>query len=450
MALELYNTLTRKKEVFKPLNKKAVGFYACGPTVYDQVHIGNLRTYIFEDILKKVLEYNGFTVTYIMNITDVEDKIIKKMQTENKTLEEITESYEKLFFEDIEKLNIEKAEKYPKATKHIKEMIKLIEILLEKDVAYKSDDNSIYFNIKKFKNYGALSQLDQRELKHGARIQADEYEKENIGDFVLWKSFDPAHDKTTEPSWDAPFGKGRPGWHIECSAMSMKYLGETFDIHAGAVDLIFPHHENEIAQSEATTGKKFVNYWVEGEHLLVNNQKMAKSLNNFYTLKNIEEKGFSPLDFRFLTLGTHYRSKLNFNWKTLETAKNSRERLKNIILEIKNDKKLNKFYLKKFENATNDDLNMPEALATLWDLVRDKEAEGKYQTIQKMDEIFSLDLLKKEKLEIPKEIRKLADEREKARQEKNWPRADELRDQIESLDWTVEDKSEGSVLKKVS
>jgi len=443
MALELYNTLTRKKEIFKPIKNKTVGLYACGPTVYDRVHIGNLRTYVFEDLLKRTLEYNDYTVKLIMNITDVEDKIIKKMQMENKSLKEATEPYTDLFFKDIKKLNIEKASEYPKATEHIKEIIKLIEILLEKKMAYKGEDDSIYFNIKKFKNYGALSQLDQRELKYGARISADEYGKENISDFVLWKIAKP-----NEPSWDAPFGKGRPGWHIECSAMSMKYLGETFDIHVGTVDLIFPHHENEIAQSEAVTGKKFVNYWIEGEHLLVNNKKMSKSLNNFYTLEDIEKKGFNPLVFRYLTLGTHYGSKLNFTWESLENAQNAFERLKNIISEIKNEGDINKAYLKKFETAINADLNMPEALAILWKLVRDKNAEGKYKTIEKVDEIFGLDLLKKEKIEIPKEVQKLSDEREQAREEKNWSRADELRDQIESLGWTVEDKPKGPTLKK--
>jgi len=439
MALKLYNTLTRKKETFKPIKKDQVSFYACGPTVYDRVHIGNLRTYLFEDILKKILEHDGYQVKYVMNITDLEDKIIKKMKSENKTLKEITQPYTDLFFKDIKELNIAEANHYPKATEHIKEMIKLIEILLEKDIAYKGNDDSIYFDIKKFENYGALSQLKQRELKHGARIKTDEYNKENVGDFVLWKI-----TSQNEPSWEAPFGKGRPGWHIECSAMSSKYLGETFDIHAGAVDLIFPHHENEIAQSEAASGKKFVNYWIEGEHLLVNNQKMAKSLQNFYTLEDIKKKNFSPLVFRYLTLGTHYRSKLNFTWESLETAQNAYKRLKNITSEIKDDGKINKKYLEEFENNINDDLNMPQALAILWNLIRDQKADGKYKTIEKMDQIFSLDLFKKDKLEIPQEIEKLVQEREQARKDKDWNKSDQIRKQIEEKGFRVEDTPEKS------
>ncbi|MFH1938106.1 MAG: cysteine--tRNA ligase [Patescibacteria group bacterium] len=432
--LRLYNTLTRKKEIFKPIKKDTVSFYACGPTVYDRVHIGNLRTYVFEDILKKTLEYNNYQVKYVMNITDIEDKIVKKMKDENKTLKEATQPYIDLFFKDIKKLNITEANHYPKATEHIKEMIKLIETLLEKGIAYKGNDNSIYFDIKKFKNYGALSQLKQRKLKHGARIKADEYNKENIGDFVLWKA-----TIKNEPSWDAPFGKGRPGWHIECSAMSSKYLGKTFDIHAGAVDLIFPHHENEIAQSEAANDKKFVNYWIEGEHLLVNNQKMSKSLQNFYTIEDIKKKNFLPLVFRYLIISAHYRSKLNFTWESLKTAQNAYKRLKSITLKIKDDKKINKKYLKEFENNINNDLNMPKALALLWNLIRDKKADGKYRTIEKIDQIFSLDLFKKEKIEIPQEIKKLLEKREQARKDKNFNKADKLRKEIKEKGFQVED-----------
>ena len=437
MALKLYNTLTRKKEIFKPIKKDQVSFYACGPTVYDQVHIGNLRTYVFEDILKKTLEYNGYKVKYVMNITDVEDKIIKKMKDENKTLEEITNPYTDLFFKDIKELNIAKANYYPRATKHIKEMIEMIEILLKKEFAYKGKDNSIYFNIKKFKDYGKLSRLKERELKHGIRIETDEYNKENIGDFVLWKSANK-----NEPSWNASFGKGRPGWHIECSAMSSKYLGETFDIHSGAVDLIFPHHENEIAQSESTSGKKFVNYWIEGEHLLVNKQKMAKSLQNFYTIKDIKKKNFLPLALRYLIIGAHYRSKLNFTWESLKIAQNSYKRLKNIISEIKDDKKINKKYLEEFKNNINNDLNTPQALSILWNLIRDKKANGKYKTIKKIDEIFSLDLFKEEKIEIPEEIKNIIKERKKARENKEWDKADQLRQKIESKGFQIEDTSD--------
>lgn len=331
MALKLYNILTRKKQLFKPLKDKMVGLYACGPTVYNYAHIGNLRTYIFEDILKRALEFNGYEVKYVMNITDVEDKIIRDSKKAKKNILDFVKPYEKAFFEDLKKLNIEKAYKYPKATQHIKEMIKIISALLRRGLAYKVN-NSIYFDIFKFKSYGKLSGLKSRELKVGTRVDVDEYGKADAEDFVLWKAA-----KADEPSWNAPFGKGRPGWHIECSAMSMKYLGETFDIHAGAVDLIFPHHENEIAQSEGVTGKPFVKYFIEGEHLLVDSKKMSKSFGNIHTLKNIEVKGFDPLAFRYLILTAHYRSKLNFTWKSLEAAQNALKKLRESVLEIQKE-----------------------------------------------------------------------------------------------------------------
>ena len=316
--LKLYNTLVGKKQAFNPIKNRLVKIYTCGPTVYWYAHLGNLRTYIFEDILRRALKYNGYKIKQVMNITDVEDKIIKKAVSEKKNIFEITKPYTKIFFEDLKKLNIEKPEILPKATAHIKEMISMIEKLLEKGFAYKGEDGSIYFNVSQFKKYGRLSGLKKKELKIGARIASDEYKKEEAQDFVLWKS-----KKQNEPFWPSPFGKGRPGWHIECSAMSIKYLGENFDIHAGGVDLIFPHHENEIAQSEASTGKKFANFWLHGEHLLVNNQKMSKSLNNIYTLREIEQNKINPLAFRYLTLTSHYRSKLNFTLESLNASQNA-------------------------------------------------------------------------------------------------------------------------------
>ena len=294
MPIKFYNTINRKIQIFKPLDKRAIRIYTCGPTVYNFAHIGNLRTYIFEDVLRRVLEYNDYKVRQIMNITNVEDKIINKAVKENKTIAEITKPYEKIFFSDIKKLNIKKAEVYPKATKHIKEIISLINKIIKKKFAYQSDDDSIYFDISKFKKYGRLSELEKKELKISTRVSADEYQKEDARDFVLWKA-----KKNNEPSWPSPWGNGRPGWHIECSAMSIKYLGEYFDIHAGGVDNIFPHHENEIAQAEAATGKKFVNFWIHGEHLLVDGKKMAKSLDNFYTsLATQEYYGYSIAVFR--------------------------------------------------------------------------------------------------------------------------------------------------------
>jgi len=451
MALKLYNILTRKKQLFKPLKDKMVGLYACGPTVYNYAHIGNLRTYIFEDILKRALEFNGYEVKYVMNITDVEDKIIRDSKKAKKNILDFVKPYEKAFFEDLKKLNIEKAYKYPKATQHIKEMIKIISALLRRGLAYKVN-NSIYFDIFKFKSYGKLSGLKSRELKVGARVDVDEYGKADAEDFVLWKAA-----KADEPSWNAPFGKGRPGWHIECSAMSMKYLGETFDIHAGAVDLIFPHHENEIAQSEGVTGKPFVKYFIEGEHLLVDSKKMSKSFGNIHTLKNIEVKGFDPLAFRYLILTAHYRSKLNFTWKSLEAAQNALKKLRESVLEIqkeaeksivlKND--FNK-YQDKFLSHVNNDLEMPCALALLWDIIKSEKltAKTKYNLIIDFDKVFGLNLSKIKIEKIPPPVLKLVKEREKYRQEKNFTKSDELRQKIESLGWLVEDTIKGPKTKQ--
>lgn len=463
MALKLYNILTRKKQIFKPLRNKRVGLYACGPTVYNYAHIGNLRTYIFEDILRRILEYNGYKVKHIMNITDVEDKIIRDAEKSRKTIYEFTKPYEKSFYDDLGKLNIKKAYKYPKATAHISEMIKMISALLKKRLAYKAG-GSIYFDISKFsapggsasggKKYGRLSGLKFRELKAGARVDVDEYDKDNAEDFVLWKAAKP-----DEPNWDAPFGNGRPGWHIECSAMSMKYLGATFDIHAGAVDLIFPHHENEIAQSEGETGKTFVKYFVEGEHLLVNGKKMSKSLGNIFNLRNVEVKGFDPLAFRYLVLTAHYRSKLNFTWKSLESAQNALNNLNEAILNIIKTSKarprskanlLLLGYKKKFLSYINNDLETPRSLALLWDIIKSKkiDAKIKYALITHFDKIFGLNLTDIKTEKTPPQILKLANEREKYRKEKNFKKADELRKEIEKIGWLIEDTQKEPIVKK--
>lgn len=455
MALKFYNTLTRKKQIFKPLQDKRIGLYTCGPTVYNYAHIGNLRTYVFADVLQKTLEYNGYKVKHIMNITDIEDKIIREAKKTEKTIYEFTEPYEKSFYGDLKKLNIKKAYKYPKATAHIPEMIKIISALLKKELAYKAN-GSIYFDISKFKKYGQLSDLKKRELKAGARVDNDEYAKGEAEDFVLWKT-----TKVGEPWWQAPFGKGRPGWHIECSAMSTKYLGSTFDIHAGGVDLIFPHHENEIAQSEGATGKKFVNYFIEGEHLLVDGKKMSKSLGNVYTLRDMEKKGFDPLDFRYLVLTANYRSKLNFTWESLGAAQNALNKLRESIIEIKNNQKqypyklenvgmLKKRLVEEFGEYINDDLNMPRALALLWEVVKSKKLNGetKYKLIIDFDKVLGLNLANVKTEKIPTEILKLASEREKYRKEKNFKKADESRKKIGSLGWLIEDTPQGPKLKK--
>ncbi len=447
MPLKLYNTLTRKKEIFKPIKKNFVGIYVCGPTIYNYVHIGNLRAYTFSDILRRYLKYSRYKIKEVMNLTDVDDKTIKGSQKERVKLKEFTKKYEKSFLEDIKAMNIEMPEVMPRATEHIKEMVAIVKKLLDKGIAYKTQDG-IYFSINKFKDYGKLSRIKKKALKAGAskRILKDEYDKKNINDFALWKFYTP---EDGDVFWETEIGKGRPGWHIECSAMSMKYLGESFDIHTGGEDLIFPHHENEIAQSESATGKKFVKYWMHNGWLLVDNKKMSKSLGNFYNLRDIIKKNYSPLDFRYFYLTKIYRQRFNFTWRGLEASKKAYSRLKNKISEIKDDKKTNKEYLRKFEKAMNDDLNTPKALQILWKLVRDEKAEGKIQTIKKMDEVLGLNLLKKEKIKLPKKIEELVEKREKYRREKNWKKADELREEIRKHGYGVEDTKEGSKIRKL-
>ncbi len=461
--LKLYNTLSRRLTTFRPLKDKYVGLYTCGPTVYNYAHIGNLRTYIFEDILERALEWNGYRVKRVMNITDVEDKIIRDSKKAGKTIFEFTAPYEKAFYEDIKKLNIKPADVYPKATRHVEEMIALIEKLFKKGLAYKAE-GSVYFDISKFKKYGRLSGLKLRKLKAGARVDVDEYAKETAEDFVLWKAAKPG-----EPSWRAPFGDGRPGWHIECSAMSMKYLGPTLDIHAGGVDLIFPHHENEIAQSESATGKKFAKFFVEGEHLLVDGQKMAKSLGNTYTLRDIEAKRINPLAFRYLTLGAHYRQKLNFTWESLAAAENGLKNLynrysviatarhsrggkqsrKRLLRGARNDK-----WRQKFTAALNDDLNTARAIAVAAAVLRDAKLNPreKVPLLNDFDKVLGLDIAKAagKTAKIPAKITELVRKREEFRRNKQFVQADRLRREIERLGYVVEDTPQGARLRPKS
>ena len=445
MVLKFYNTLGREKEVFKPIKKGQVNMYACGLTVYNYGHIGNYRAFVASDILRRYLEYSGYKVKKIVNITDVDDKTIKGSIKEGKKLKDFTKKYEDAFFEDEKSLNIKPADKYPKATEHIKEMVEIIEKLLKKDYAYKTDDG-IYFNIKKFKDYGKLAKLKLDQLKEGARVDSDEYDKENAKDFALWKFYD---NEDGDVFWDTKIGKGRPGWHIECSAMSTKYLGQPFDIHTGAVDLIFPHHENEIAQSEASNNKKFVNYWIHNEWLMVNGKKMSKSLGNFYTLRDLENLNHPIIALRYLFLTSHYRSQLNFTLKNLKNAENSLKRLKRIIRETKDDKKTNQKYINQFKKTMDDDLNTPEALQVLWKLVRDKKAQGKINTIKEIDKVFGLDLFKSKKTIIPEDIQELIDKREKARKDKDWDKADKIRDKINKLGYQIDDTENGVNISKV-
>ena len=459
MPLKLYNTLTRKKELFKPIKGKEVKIYSCGPTVYDYAHIGNFRAYICSDILKRYLKYSGYKVKHVMNITDVDDKTIKGTNKEGISLKEYTRRYEKAFFEDIETLNIDKADVYPRATEHVKEMIDIIKKLLKNKIAYKSEDGSIYYDISKFRDYGKLSHTKIKSLKEGARVKQDSYEKEEAKDFALWKAYDKEDSNVV---WKTEFGDGRPGWHIECSAMSMKYLGENFDIHAGGVDLIFPHHENEIAQSEASTKKKFVNYWFHNEHLLVSGQKMSKSLGNFYTLRDLLNKNYNPKAIRYLLLSVHYRQQLNFTEEAVKAAENTVQRLNDFIIKLKeiknniNNKNINKIIQKTkngFDKAMDDDLNISVALSRIFEFVKEintlmmQNKIGKNNSKKTIDLMHDFDkilgILEYKEEKLPMELKKMIDEREKARREKDFAKADRIREDLKRKGIILEDTKEG-------
>lgn len=458
MALKLYNTLTRKKEIVKPIKKGLVKIYTCGPTVYSYQHIGNLKSYIFPDILKRVLKYNGYKIKQVINITDVghltsdadtgEDKMERAIKKERKTAKQITDYYLRIFKEDFKKLNIEEPNIWSKATDNIKEQINLIRTLEKKGYTYKTSDG-IYFDTSKFKNYGKLANLDIKGLKAGKRIKFGK--KKNKTDFALWKLSQKNSKRQQE--WKSPWGIGYPGWHIECSAMSIKYLGDKFDIHTGGIDHIPIHHTNEIAQNQASTGHKVVNFWIHGGFLTHKREKISKSKGGLYTISELENKGFNPLAFRYLNLNSHYRKNLNFSLKILKQAQESYERLKNIINENKN-KKVDKKHLEEFKKAVNNDLDMPKALSIVWNMTRTKNKSAHNASklsflVNEMDKILGLDLFKKEKLEIPTNIKKLIQEREQARKNKNWTKSDQFRNKINSLGYQVEDTSKGSKISKI-
>jgi cysteinyl-tRNA synthetase len=459
-GLRFFNTLTRHKETFVPLEEGKVKMYTCGPTVWDYAHIGNFRAFLFEDLLKRWLEYHGFIVSHVMNLTDVDDKTIRGSQKKSVRLDQYTEHFAKAFFEDIKALNIKLADRYPKATEHITEMVRLIKRLLVKGYAYKGEDGSSYYSVKKFRNYGKLSGIKLKELKIGARVKSDEYTKEEAQDFALWKAWAP-EDK--DVYWETDLGKGRPGWHIECSAMSMHYLGETFDIHCGGIDNIFPHHENEIAQSEAATGKKFVRYWMHNEHLLVEGKKMAKKFGNFYTLRDLLSQACDPVMIRYLLLSTHYRQQLNFTFEGLESAKAAVERLRNFVRRLRNvttEKRTapvaEMLHLLKenFGSAMDDDLNISVALGFLFDFVRDVNnlideealARGQAEAIAAfmadIDKVLGVIGEFKSKI-LSEEAEKLIAEREEARKVKDWETADKLRIRLKEIGVIVEDTSAG-------
>jgi len=465
--LKIYNTLSRKVEEFKPINPPNVGMYTCGPTVYDFAHIGNFRTYLLSDLLVRTLEFNNLKVKHVMNITDVghltgdnlgdsdtgEDRMEKAAGKEKKSAWDIAKFYEKAFLADFERLNLIKPSIMPRATDHIKEQIELIQKLEKKGFVYKTSDG-VYFNTSKFKGYGKLSNLD--EIKEGARVEVNP-EKKNPKDFALWK-FSPtaaSGQVGRHMEWDSPWGKGFPGWHIECSAMSMKYLGESFDIHVGGVDLRSTHHPNEIAQSEAVTGKTFVNYWVHGAFVLVDRKRMSKSMGNNYKVEDIIKNGFDPLALRYLYLQTHYRQEMNFTWEALSSAQSALERLYSIVSAYDKPKIGCAEFEGKFLNAINDDLNMPESLAVVWDLVKsDYPTHAKAESLFKFDKVLGLNLdqrskIKDQKEEIPENVQKLVKEREELRKQKRFHLSDQLRNKIKKMGYEVHDDDGTTIVKKV-
>ena len=458
MELKLFNTMGRRMETFVPITDANVGMYACGLTVYNYAHIGNLRTYVFEDILRKTLEYNGCQVRHVMNVTDVghltgdadegEDKMVKSSRETGRTVWEIAEYYTKAFFRDFTLLRCAMPTVVCKATDHIQDMIELIRRIEANGFTYSAGGN-LYFDISKFPDYGKLALLDQQELKAGARVEVDQG-KRNPFDFALW--FTKSKFEHQAMLWDSPWGRGYPGWHIECSAMSMKYLGEHFDIHCGGIDHVAVHHTNEIAQSEAATGKKWVNYWLHGEFLLMGHEKMAKSAGNFLTLSSLTEKGYYPLDFRYFCLGAHYRTQLVFTFEGLDAARTSRRGLMERIAQLKAEapqepsgKALE--YLEDFETHLADDLNMPRCLADLWTLLRDAEvpASQKLWLALRMDRVFDLDLASatEEELHLDEETKALLEERRQARKAGNYKRSDEIRAHLRERGIDVQDGPQG-------
>jgi len=469
MTLRLLNTYTRKLQKFAPLKKNTVRMYTCGPTVWDYAHIGNFRTYIFQDVLRRYLEFKGYKVTQVTNITDVDDRTIRQSKETGLTLHEYTKKYEEAYLADLGALNIERAEHYPRATEHIDEMVALVKKLVRRGFAYEAE-GSIYFDISKFRAYGRLSGVHMDELKDGARIDSDKYNKDEARDFALWKGW---HPDDGDVFWETAIGKGRPGWHLECSAMSMKYLGTTFDIHSGGEDLIFPHHENEIAQSEAATGKRFVRFWLHSGMLLVGGRKMAKSSGNFFTLRDLLSKGHDPLAVRYLLMSAQYRAQLNFTEgvladaeKAVQAIRGTYRRINNIgrtrrhsnaqLLEILSRER------REFEKAMDDDLNTPGALAAIHraarvvnraidqDEVSTKDTVAIHQFFSDLDRVVGILGGQIKADELPEEAGRLIRERDQARANRDWATADSLREQLLAMGIVVEDTPAGTVWKRKS
>ena len=459
MALRFFNTYSRALEEFAPRDPPKVSIYTCGPTVYSNAHIGNFRAYIFEDLLQRHLEARGFKVHRVMNITDVDDKTIRGARAAKISLNDFTEPFKRAFFEDLETLRIKRANEYPGATepRYLARMIEMIAELIKRDLAYQAEDKSVYFRINKFPDYGKLAHLNLEELRPTGRVRSDEYEKENIGDFALWKAWD---DADGEVGWDSPWGRGRPGWHIECSAMATTLLGSQLDIHCGGVDNIFPHHEAEIAQSEGVTGKKFVRYWMHCAHLLVDNQKMSKSLGNFYTLRDVIAKGYSGREVRYALLRVHYRAPLNFTFEGMEESRQALTRIDEWLERLREtsgtaapEAQVAPVPNENFQQALDDDLNISGALGVLFESIRETNramnanqlgpaaAKTWLQWWDEINQVLALD--EAETLALPPEIEALAEARRLARLAKNWQKSDELRRDLNARGWEVRDTKDG-------
>jgi cysteinyl-tRNA synthetase len=467
--IRFFNTLGRVQEAFKPVSEGEARMYTCGPTVYNYAHIGNFRAYVFEDLLRRTLKFFGYKVTQVMNLTDVDDKTIRDSRKNSMPLDDFTAIYKKAFFEDLKTLHIEPAEHYPAATGHIPEMIHLVQTLLDKGYAYQAEDKSIYFSIAKFPEYGKLARIDMENQRAGVRIKTDEYAKDSVADFALWKAWD---ENDGDVRWDSPWGAGRPGWHIECSAMSMKYLGKTFDIHTGGIDNMFPHHEDEIAQSESANGCRYVNYWLHCDHLVVNGEKMSKSAGNFFTLRQLLEKGFTGNEMRWVLLNAHYRKKLNFTFDACEQAKMQLKRFADFFLRLKKADAeggvctcvldmLTKAE-SDFADALADDLNVSEAFAVVFALQREvnrmldqneltaagaRAVLDMYRRFDTVLAIFNIDEIKEET--VPAEVLEIAEKRREARKSKDFATADAMRDRLKELGWSVEDGPDGFRCKKL-
>jgi cysteinyl-tRNA synthetase len=458
-----YDTMSRKQEEFKSINPNEVRMYTCGPTVYNFAHIGNYRAYTFEDLLRRHLEYRGYKVTQVMNLTDVEDKIIRGCRETGKPIKELTAPFIKAFFEDLDTLGIEPAEHYPAATDHIPEMVELIKTLRDKGHTYTAN-GSIYFKLSSFPQYGRLSHFDISQLKEGAsgRVDTDEYTTEDARDFALWKAYEP-DDGTV--FWETELGKGRPGWHIECSAMSTKYLGETFDVHTGGIDNMFPHHENEIAQSECASGKPFVNYWLHCAHLMVEGRKMAKSLGNFYTLRDVVAKGYHPLAIRWVLIATHYRQPNNFSFDAIEAAQHSLDRIRDFRLRLQGVQGPGSDLAAEvaacedaFGKNMDDDLNISGALGIVFDFIRETNkatdhgqlgADGAKAALALLDRLNTVTgLFAVGAQETPQEVLDLIKERQQARRNKDFARADAIRNELAEKGWIIEDTPDGPRAKR--